>query len=212
MPEATPAARPLSGASEVRSRLHAPPSTLKKGAVAWTRVLSREKWCDERDTCRSTRRRAPAGRTRPQTERHAGRVKARELREDRLPLSLRPRPVQSGALRRSLPRRVPEREQRAGRVLGRALSCEDTHTGSYDYVAAPVHARTIVLHGVPDHPLAQIVRIPLANHRAGYHAHIILHGPWLDYVPAERNAPIPSRDLTKLARLAANRLNSGLDG
>lgn len=89
---------------------------------------------------------------------------------------------------------------------------EDTHTGSYDYAAAPVHARAIVLHGVPDHPLAQIVRIPLANHRAGYHAHIILlHGPWLDYVTAERNAPIPSRDLTKLARLSANRLNSGLD-
>jgi hypothetical protein len=66
---------------------------------------------------------------------------------------------------------------------------------------------------VPDHALAQIVRVPLAHGRVSYDAHIALrHGPWLEFVTAHANSPIEDSNLKKLALRAANRLNNGLHG
>jgi hypothetical protein len=86
-----------------------------------------------------------------------------------------------------------------------------THSGSYAGATGRVLPRSIRLAGVPDHALGQVVRVPLPNGRVSYHGHIALRrGPWFDWILAESNSPLRAADLTKLARLAANRLNNGL--
>jgi hypothetical protein len=86
-----------------------------------------------------------------------------------------------------------------------------THSGSYAGATGRVLPRSIRLAGVPDHALGQVVRVPLPNGRVSYHGHIALRrGPWFDWTLAESNSPLRATDLTKLARLAAYRLNNGL--
>jgi hypothetical protein len=101
---------------------------------------------------------------------------------------------------------------------GASALWHDTHEGTYEAENkgrfTPIHPRSIDLSGVPDHPLGQIVRVgPYPDGTYWYDGHIVLRrGPWLIYIVADRNSPIPDSDLRKLAEIAAKRLDNGLHG
>ena len=103
-------------------------------------------------------------------------------------------------------------------LWGARILWADTHEGTYEPenkgAPVPIRPRSIDLSGVPDHALGQIVRIgPYPDGAFAYHGHIVLRrGPWLAYITADRNSPISTGNLRRLAQLAAKRLNDSLHG
>jgi hypothetical protein len=88
-----------------------------------------------------------------------------------------------------------------------------THAGGYRVPQSQLRARPLHLPRVGDHATGELIRVRLGHGRLDYAANIALrHGPWMDYLIAIRQSPIPTSQILAIAQAAARRLDHGLKG